>query len=285
MTETLPRLLTLQACDQRIQQATHTLDALQQSLVALQEKGQVKVQEVRAWQDKIRASEETRDHLTLQSKQVKGQLRGKRGTLHHRRAGQQEEPLQRAVALLEANKAALEEELRTVVVRITQDTAALRQVEELAPTQQEETQHATSTLLGQIAATEEELRVAQAERTALAAAVTPLLLQEYERIFSRRGGVAIVVFANEACQGCHMRLPPQMCLELQRSSRLTFCPHCHRILFVPIETRLPVVAPCSPANSANGHRTHQPQQRPRATARTSKKLLEAELPPASPAQE
>ncbi len=284
MTETSPSLLVLQACDQHIQQATHTLDTLQQSLATLQEEERARAQDIQAWQNKSKEGEKASDHLTLQIKQVKGQLRGKRCALHRRRVGQQEETVQREVALLEANKAALEEELRTVVAQITQDSAALRQAEELAPTQQEETQRATSALLGQIAAMEEELRVAQDERTALAAGVTPLLLQEYERIFSRRSGVAVVALANETCQGCHMHLPPQMCLELQRSPRLTFCPHCHRILFAPTEVNLPRVASLSPSDTSNGHRTRQPPRQPKVRTRTGKKPLEVELPLASPAQ-
>lgn len=238
MTETLPRLLTLQACDRHVQEVVHKLDTLQQSLAALKEEERTKAQEVQAWQDKIRGSEETSDQPTLQIEQVKGQLRGKRGALHRSRAGQQGETVQPEIALLEANKAALEEELR----------------------------------------------MAQEERLALVGRIKASLLQEYERIFSHRGGVAIVELANGTCQGCHMHVPPQMCLELQRRPRLTFCPHCHRILFVPIETSLPVVEPCSPANSANGRRSPQPQQRPRATARISKKLLETEVPPPNPAQ-
>jgi len=282
MTETLPRLLVLQACDQHIQQATHTLDTLQQSLGTLQEEERARAQDIQARQDKIKGAEQPRDSLTWQIDQVKEQLRDKKHALHRRRVEHPDDAVPREVALLETNKGALEEELRTVVAQITQDSTALRQAEELAATHQEETRRATAALLGQIAALEEELRVAQDERTALAAGIKAVLLQEYERIFSRRGGVAVVALANETCQGCHMHLPPQMCLELQRSPRLTFCPHCHRILFAPTEVNLPRVASLSPSDTSNGHRTRQPPRQPKVRTRTGKKLLEVELPPASP---
>ncbi len=284
MTETLPRLLVLQACDQHIQQATHTLDTLQQSLGTLQEEERARAQDIQARQDKIKGAEQPRDSLTWQIDQVKEQLRDKKYALHRRRVEHPDDAVPREVALLETNKGALEEELRTVVAQITQDSTALRQAEELAATHQEETRRATAALLGQIAALEEELRVAQDERTALAAGIKAVLLQEYERIFSRRGGVAVVALANETCQGCHMHLPPQMCLELQRSPRLTFCPHCHRILFAPPEVSLPRVVSLSPSETSNGHRTRQPPRQPKARTRAGKKLLEVELPPTSPAQ-
>lgn len=284
MTETLPRLLALQACDQRIQQMIHTLDAFRQSLAAVKEDEQAKAQEVHTWQEKIKEREKARDHLTLQLEQVRGQVRGKRGALHRRRAGQQEETVQREIVLLEASKAALEEDLRTVTAQIAQDREALHQAEERAAAHHAHVLSTTSTVLDQSAAVEEELRTAREKRTALTTGINTFLLQEYERIFSRRGGMAVVALANEACQGCHMRLPPQLCLELQRHPRLTFCPHCHRILFVPLETNPHVMEPPSTANGADGHPPRHPRHQAKRRARIAKESDGAVVPPANPAQ-
>jgi uncharacterized protein len=284
MIETLPRLLVLQACDQRIQQASHTLDTLQQSLAAVKEEEQVKMQAVRAWQEKITESEKARDHLTLQIEQVKDQVREKRYALHRCRAGQQEETVQGEIALLGASKAALEEELSAVTAQVAQDVDALHQAEELAAAHHAQVLSLTSTVLGQSTTVEEELCAARDERTALTTGINTFLLQEYERIFSRRGGVAIVALAHETCQGCHMHLPPQMCLELQRHPRLTFCPHCHRILFVPLETNPQVMESHSAAHGTYGHNPRQPRRQAKSQARTAKESDGAVIPPASPAQ-
>jgi len=284
MTETLPRLLILQACDQRIQQATQTWDTLQQSLAVVKEEEQVKGQAVRAWQDKIREGEKASDHLTLQIEHVKEQVRGKRYALHRCRAGQQEETIQEEITLLEASKGTLEEELSAVTAQAAQDVEAFHQAEELAAAHHAQVLSLTSTVLDQSAAVEEELRAAQDERTVLTTGIDTFLLQEYERIFSRRGGVAIVALANETCQGCHMHLPPQLCLELQRHPRLTFCPHCHRILFVPLETNLHVVEPPAARNGTEGHPARQPRQQAKRKARIAKEPDGAVVPPANPAQ-
>src|SRR5437867_11907483 len=124
MTETLPRLLALQACDQHIHQVTHTLATLRQSLTTLQEQEQARPHDIRACRDKLKEAEPGRDSLTLQLDQVEAQLGDKQQALHCRRPDQPDEPFQRAVALLEANNAALEEELRPGVAQHTQDTAA-----------------------------------------------------------------------------------------------------------------------------------------------------------------
>jgi predicted nucleic acid-binding Zn-ribbon protein len=280
MTETLPRLLALQVCDQRIQQITRTLDALRQALVALDQAEEARTQDLRARQDSLKEAKSTRDDLTLQLNQVKGQLREKRHALHHHRVGQQDETLHREVELLEAHKGVLEEELRAVVTQISQNTEILCQAEEEAAAQKQHALSKSSQILTQIAAEEKELLAMRQERLTLVRSIDTALLREYERIFSHRGGVAVVEIVQGACQGCHMRLPPQMCVELQKNRRLTFCPHCHRILFVMRESLLPPrVSRHSSANS-NGHRSRHVSRQAQTRTHTDEKPAEAgQLPP------
>lgn len=260
MTEALPRLLALQACDQRLRQAVLTLETLQQSLAALQEEAESKARDLRARRDAITEAEQTHAALAEQLDQIKEQLRDKKHALHRRRPGHTDDAAQREVTLLETRKAALKEELASVGTQRSQNIEALRRIEELVPAQAEERQHAVSALLGRITATEEALRIMQDERAVLAAEITPFLLHEYERIFSRRGGVAVAAVEHETCQGCHLHVPPHICLELRRHPRMTLCPNCQRILFVPQETAVASSSPDLP--SANGH---QPSRRPRRT--------------------
>ncbi|MBI3753540.1 MAG: hypothetical protein HY266_05765 [Deltaproteobacteria bacterium] len=70
------------------------------------------------------------------------------------------------------------------------------------------------------------------EKTAIAKDIAPPLLKRYETIREKRQGIAIVPVAGGTCQGCHMNIPPQAYIQLQKgSSDLIFCPHCHRILY------------------------------------------------------
>jgi predicted nucleic acid-binding Zn-ribbon protein len=58
----------------------------------------------------------------------------------------------------------------------------------------------------------------------------------YEMIFSRRGGLAVVEVRGGICQGCRMRVPPQLFNEIQRNlDRVFVCPSCQRILYFRIE--------------------------------------------------
>lgn len=268
MTEALPHLLALQACDQRLRQAALTLETLQQNVAALQAEAESKARDLQARRDAITEAEQTRQALVEQLDQVKEQLRDKKHALHWRRPDPADDAAQREVTLLETRKAALEEELASVETQRSQNIEALRRTEELVPAQNEERQRAASALLGHITATEEALRTIQDERAVLAEEISPFLLHEYERIFSHRGGVAVTAVEHETCQGCHLHVPTHICLELQRHPRMTLCPNCQRILFVPKEA--PVAPSASHPSSANEHHPSRRPRRTKAVARASK---------------
>ena len=57
------------------------------------------------------------------------------------------------------------------------------------------------------------------------------LLRRYETIKGRRNGLAVVSVRKEVCDGCHMNIPPQLYIELQKSVELMSCPNCNRIIY------------------------------------------------------
>lgn len=270
MTETLPRLLSLQVCDQRIREALHTIDRLQASLAALEEQVPTNVQAMQVCHDKILKAAQARDALAAQLNEIKDQLREKKRSEQRRRVGEAKMYAQREITILEAYHTTVKEELSAVEAQITENTAALHRAEEAAPTQAEERQRATAALLDQITATKDVLRAAQEERTILTLGIAPFVLYEYERVFAHRGGVAVVAIAHETCQGCHLHVPAHLCLELQKTPRLAFCPNCHRIVFVANET--PIARAHCHGPAANERQTRCPQRHTQATARNSKTI-------------
>ncbi len=72
----------------------------------------------------------------------------------------------------------------------------------------------------------------QATRDSLAKELPNTLLSKYQRIFSRRGGLAVACVVDGACLGCNMQLPPQQYNRLHRGNELQSCPHCNRLLYM-----------------------------------------------------
>ncbi len=72
----------------------------------------------------------------------------------------------------------------------------------------------------------------QTTRDSLAKDLPNSLLSKYQRIFSRRGGLAVARVVEGACLGCNMQLPPQQYNRLHQGNELQSCPHCNRLLYM-----------------------------------------------------
>ena len=57
------------------------------------------------------------------------------------------------------------------------------------------------------------------------------ILSRYEFIRSRLSHPVIVPVDNGVCTGCHISIPPQSFIELQKGEQILSCPNCQRLLF------------------------------------------------------
>lgn len=57
------------------------------------------------------------------------------------------------------------------------------------------------------------------------------ILARYERIKKRNNGIGVISAWKAVCNGCHMNIPPQLYIELQKTSDLIACPNCQRIMY------------------------------------------------------
>jgi predicted nucleic acid-binding Zn-ribbon protein len=57
------------------------------------------------------------------------------------------------------------------------------------------------------------------------------LLQTYQVLRTHRSGIAVAPVVQGACQMCHMNLPPQLFIDLQKDEHVLRCPACQRIIY------------------------------------------------------
>ena len=77
------------------------------------------------------------------------------------------------------------------------------------------------------------------EREGVAAGLSGDLLELYGRVARLRGS-AVAEARDEMCQVCHVKLRPQMYMNLKHNQEMVQCPACNRILY--FEPPVPVVA-------------------------------------------
>jgi predicted nucleic acid-binding Zn-ribbon protein len=75
----------------------------------------------------------------------------------------------------------------------------------------------------------------QHERRRVCEELAPEVLEDYEKIRSRRSGQAVVMVRKEICPGCHMQVPPQTINEVLQTGEIRHCPFCRRILYCELE--------------------------------------------------
>jgi predicted nucleic acid-binding Zn-ribbon protein len=65
------------------------------------------------------------------------------------------------------------------------------------------------------------------------ARMDPELWKRSEVLLQKQAGVAVAPVESGVCQVCHLNIPPQKFIELQRDESLMQCPHCHRYIYWP----------------------------------------------------
>jgi len=105
------------------------------------------------------------------------------------------------------------------------------------------------TIQAEFNAAQKELAAAEAVRASAMAAVPEDLVDHYERIAKRHGGIALAEIRGEGCGQCGVHIRPHVIQQLQRDSNEGFfhCETCTRILYYADHSAVPG----SPAASAS----------------------------------
>ena len=69
------------------------------------------------------------------------------------------------------------------------------------------------------------------ERKALITKIDGDLLDQYNRIFISKKGIAVCELENDICTGCHMKVTPTTAVGVRGEKTITLCDQCGRILY------------------------------------------------------
>ena len=158
--------------------------------------------------------------------------------------------LQHEVQMAEAEIAKAEDRLLEQMVaseeydrRIKASEKSLKEAEEIVRGER-------SKIDAEKSAADQDLAQLNAERARVVAEIPEDLLDHYERISKRHGGISLAEVRDEKCTACGMRVRPHVFQEMRRTDtkEMFHCETCTRILYY-IE---PVAAPAPPVTQANG---------------------------------
>jgi hypothetical protein len=237
-------LAALQEIDQRLQKKGHTLQQLRQQTTAMLSEINAKEREAEGQQQQITQLETSRDAAELRLHEEEDKIKEKRVRLNRIRNDRELQALRREIDSMKETNGKLEEDVIQFMEQIEQAKTNLTQTREQIAGLKNRIETESAEIDAHIRALEEEIRLEQGERDKLSADIDADLCARYERIFAKRGGLAVVEIRAGTCQGCHMHIPPHMSNQLlsnvqQNTGVIFHCPHCGRILIWKLEQETP----------------------------------------------
>ena len=160
--------------------------------------------------------------------------------------------LQHEIEMAEAEIAKAEDRLLEQMVSGEQYDRQVKSAEKTFKQDQEQIGAARAELEKEKGTAEKELAQLEAERAKVVKAIPEDLLDHYQRIAKKHGGVAIAEVRGEACSACGARIRPHVFQILRRedTSDLYHCELCTRILYY-IEPAAGAEAPAEASASKN----------------------------------
>ena len=80
-------------------------------------------------------------------------------------------------------------------------------------------------------ASEGEVRKLKEQRKLLVDKIEADIYEHYKNRLKAGRGLAVVAARDEICQGCNVRIPPQLFVEIKNNDEIINCPQCRRILY------------------------------------------------------
>ncbi len=231
MREQIEVLTLLQNMDRQIREKTIAKKELLAE-IETREKG---IEAKRADGGALRAEWEKKDKLR-RDKEKELQDKGRKAVEKRMKMTQiknikEMQALQREIDQIKQGNSQLEEELISVLEELEAEGNILKEKEEELKAMEEEWRGKRQEAEARMAELEQAVSEASKTRGETASQLNGDLIGQYELIFARRGGMAVVMVSGGICQGCHMNIPPQLWNEIIRSDKLILCPSCHRILY------------------------------------------------------
>ncbi|MBI3014570.1 MAG: hypothetical protein HYY65_05820 [Candidatus Tectomicrobia bacterium] len=124
-----------------------------------------------------------------------------------------------------------EEEVLALMEKAEEKRAQMLLKEEEAASRKREFASKKARLLQEAEELGKELADRRRDRDSLVLRVDEKLYQSYERVVSMRGGLGVAAVKDGICQGCHLRVRPQLVVEIKSRMAIINCSHCNRFLY------------------------------------------------------
>ena len=232
MPQELTLLMSLQALDQELREQEQALAKITKRIDELRVATEQAETELETLKNEEQQALLARKELERTLAEGEEQIRDKRMRLSLIRNERELQALGHEVETLKESNQRLESELLSRMEVSDQHTGRVKELTELIEQKRGELKATEKEVADQAEVLKSEIVKRRMERDKLAEGIEPPLRQRYSMLFERRNGIAVAMAKAGTCQGCRMRIPPQLYNQIQKHQTIQFCPNCQRILYV-----------------------------------------------------
>lgn len=139
--------------------------------------------------------------------------------------------MMREMDSLERNNRGREEERTVLLEELERQNSALTEINESYETMKKDLEEKENSLEARVSAATARLAELDRQRGAACREVPAPVFARYEFIRQRLPYPVIVPVNAGVCSGCHIAIPPQGFIELQKGSQILSCPNCQRLIY------------------------------------------------------
>jgi predicted nucleic acid-binding Zn-ribbon protein len=248
----LKHLIELQAVDFRLIEIRERLGKFPKHLAEVEARVTAAKQQITAAKDALTTSLKERKTYEMDVEQWKERAKKYRGQSGEVKSNEAYKALLHEIQNAEDEAAKAEDRLLERMVSGEEYERQLKAAEAAVKEIEAEANKERHTIQAEFNAAQKELAEAEAARAASAAAVPEDLVDHYERIAKRHGGIGLAEIRGEGCGQCGVHIRPHMIQLLQREGNEEFyhCETCTRILYYANHSAAPGTTAASPAASA-----------------------------------
>jgi uncharacterized protein len=227
----IEQLVVLQNVDNEIIGLEKILDEAPQQLKQLEERfGEVEGQRG-IFLEKVEALKKQRSRIEKEMEEDDFKIKKSKNKLMMVENTKEYHAMMREMDNLEKMNRLREEERTALVEELSAQQRELAAREEELAALSKEIEVKRTALDDQLEAARKRVETLAKKRSQAKKLVPPPIMGRYEFIRSRISNPVIVPVTQGICNGCHISIPPQSYIELQKGQQILSCPNCQRLIY------------------------------------------------------
>ena len=227
-------LIELQECDLKINDVEREKKEIPKKIDLLSKKIEEARERLKSDIADLNTLKKERREVEMEIEDIEEKIRKSNEKLASIKTNKEYRAALKEIDELEEQKMQLEDRLLEIMEAIDLAEKRYKEIEKNVKEKEKEIEEEKKKVLAKEKILDSEIEKLKEQRQKLCEKIKQIdgsLLQKYDFLRMKKGGIAISPVIKGVCQTCHLGIPPQKFNELIKGDTLMTCPHCMRIIY------------------------------------------------------